>query len=119
MQISRIHNNASFLRLPTYRCIFIFIFFILFSKVHADAKNDLQYCRGKLATKSEMSLKIDLKFDFESNTSKTHRLSRKNCTINEPKMGNFHDSFTHSYKIFFCFVLNIMHGWGAVYFITC
>ena len=34
-----------------------FIFFILLSKVHADAINDLQYYSDKMATISEMSLK--------------------------------------------------------------
>ena len=44
-------------------------FLILPSKIHADAKNYLQYCRGKMATMSEMSLEVGLKFGFERNTS--------------------------------------------------
>ena len=28
------------------------------------------------------------------------QIIKKNCTINEPKMGNFHDSFTNLYKRF-------------------
>ena len=42
-------------------------FFILPSKLHADAINDLQYRVGKMATMSEMS--YGFKFDFERNTS--------------------------------------------------
>ena len=39
--------------------------------------------------------------------------------INEQKMENFQDAFTNLYKNFFCVILNIMHGWGAVYFRIC
>ena len=45
------------------------MFLILPFKVHADATIDLQYRGGKMATMSEMSLKMGLKFDFERNTS--------------------------------------------------
>ena len=41
---------------------------------------------------------------------------KKKCTINKPKMVNFHDSFTNLYKRFFCFVVNVMNSWGAVDF---
>ena len=64
-------------------------FLILPSKLHADAINDLQYCDGKIAT---MSLKIALKLDIGRNTNTN---TGKNYTINEPKIVNFHDSFTH------------------------
>ena len=39
---------------------------------------------------------------------------KKYCTINEPKMVNFHGAFTNLYKLNFCVVLNIMHGLAAV-----
>ena len=47
------------------------------SKVHADAINDLQYSKGKMATMSEMSLKMGLKFDFERNTLYQEKLHLK------------------------------------------
>ena len=34
-------------------------------------------------------------------------------------MVNFQDVFTNSYKIFLCFVWNIMHGWRAMDFKIC
>ena len=43
--------------------------FLLPSKVHADALNDLQYCSGKMTTKSKMYLNIGTKFVSKRNTS--------------------------------------------------
>ena len=39
-------------------------FFLPPSKVHADAINDLQYCRGEMATKSEIFVKHGHKVSF-------------------------------------------------------
>ena len=50
--------------------VLLFLFLFLPSKVYADAINNLQYRGGKMATMSEMSLKMGLKFDFERNISK-------------------------------------------------
>jgi len=41
---------------------------LLPSKVKADVINDLQYRGGKMATMSEISFKMGIKFDFERNT---------------------------------------------------
>ena len=71
-----------------------------------------------MATMSEMCLKTGLKFDFEINTS-TNTRYHKNCTINDLKMVNCHDYFTVLYRSFYCFVLNIMHGWQVVDFRIC
>ena len=49
--------------------VYFFGFLILTSKVFADVINYLQYRGGKMATMSDMSLKMGLKFDFERNTS--------------------------------------------------
>ena len=45
---------------------------------------------------SEMCLKMGFQCDFERNTSKNTGY-QENCTINEPTMLNFQDSFTNLY----------------------
>ena len=89
--------------------VLCWVFLFLPSKVHADAINDLQYCKGKMATMSEMSLKMGLKFNLERNT-RTKQGIKKNCTINELKMVNFYDSFTNLYMRFFLFCLE-QYAW--------
>ena len=82
--------------------LFYFYFFILPSKEHGDATDDLQYFGGKTATMSEMSLKNGLKVWFWKKYKYKHRLSRKTAHLhNELKIVIFHDSFTNLYKRFF------------------
>ena len=78
-------------------------FLLLCSKVKADAINDLQNRRAKIATKSEMFVKNGHKVYFWKKYKYKHRVP-KICTINEPKMGNFQDYITILYKR--CFVLS-------------
>ena len=80
-------QTSSFLLLPSKGC----------SKVHANATNDWQYCNAKLAKKSEMYVKYGRAIYFWEKYK--HRLLIKTTsTINDPKMGHFHDTFTNLYN---------------------
>ena len=72
----------------------LFWYLLLTSKVLADAINDLQYRRGKMATMSKMSLQNGLKAWFWEKYKYKARVSRKTA----PKMVNSHDPFTSLYK---------------------
>ena len=63
--------------------------FLLPSKLHAVAINDLQYCGGKMATKSEMFVKVQT------------QSIKKYWPINKPKKINFEDSLTNLYNRFY------------------
>ena len=47
----------------------------------ADAINDFQYRRAKMATNSDMFVNMGIKFIFERNTS-TNTGDLENCTLN-------------------------------------
>ena len=80
--------------------MFFFSFQILPFKVHADVVIYLQYHGGKIATMSEMFLKMGLKFGYQRNTS-TNTGYQENWTVNGPAMVTFHDSLTNINMIFF------------------
>ena len=57
--------------------LLVFTFIEVPSKVHADAINDLQYPRAKMATKSEMLIKFLVNNFFGEKLDYKHRVSRK------------------------------------------
>ena len=61
---------------------------------------------------------MGISFFFLEKYEYKHRLSRKTAP-EWKKMVNFQDAYTSLFKRFLCFVLNIMHDWGAVDFRIC
>ena len=70
-----------------------FGFLLLPGKVYADVINGLQYRVAKMQTKSEMDAKYGHAIYFCEKYDYKNRLSIKNCTINEPKIVYFQDTF--------------------------